>query len=420
MKIALVHDYLKEFGGAERVLMVLHEMFPEAPIYTAFCVKGSTAEKMFGGSGGCGESGGCGAPPRGLCPAGRTEIRESVFAPVLKTGSLYSPLRFLTPLIWKSLDLRQYDLIISSASWYITRGFRVSPKTKVICYCHTPPRYLYGYPTSVEWQRYWPVRVYATIVNHFLRLYDYQSAQEVDYFIANCQNVAGRIKKFYRRDSTIIYPPVEVEKIIKATKNIKPENWYLIASRIVGSKGIEMAAEAAKRAKVRIKITGEPAGLRFFGGKLEGLKNRYVEFLGRVSDKELYELYGRCKAFLALATDEDFGMTPVEAMAAGRPVIAFAGGGYLETVVGPVVTSSENPHEQNLSKEEWEKKWKNKATGIFFSEPTAEGLVGALNHFNNIYHDSGFSAEVCRKRAREFSKERFIKEIKEFTERAVS
>lgn len=366
MKIALVHDYLKEYGGAERVLEALHEMWPEAPIYTAFCVKGSAAGKAFASA----------------------KTVESWLAPLIKYKNLYSPLRFLTPLIWKSFDFSDYDLVIASASWYITRGFRIGPKTKVFCYCHTPPRYLYGYPTSIEWQRYWIIRVYATIVNHFLRLYDYRSAQQVDEFIANSNNVAGRIKKFYRREATVVYPPVEVEKIVQVTKGLKPKNYYLIASRVVGAKGIELAAEAAERAKVDLKILGEPSGLRWFGGKLESLKSKRVEFLGRVPDEELYRYYGECKAFLALAIDEDFGMTPVEAMAAGRPVIAFRGGGYLESVIEG-------------------------KTGEFFSKPTVESLVARLQSFKA----SKYEPEDCRKQARKFSKERFKREIKEFVKK---
>ncbi|MBI3397319.1 glycosyltransferase family 4 protein, partial [Candidatus Woesebacteria bacterium] len=127
MKVALVHDYIKEFGGAERVLKNLSDMYPAASIYTAFGVENSTADKEFQGK----------------------KIVESPFAPLLKIWSLYSPLRFLTPLIWGSFDFSEYDLVITSCSWYITRGFKVGPNTKVIAYCHTPPRWLYGYETSV-------------------------------------------------------------------------------------------------------------------------------------------------------------------------------------------------------------------------------------------------------------------------------
>jgi glycosyltransferase involved in cell wall biosynthesis len=366
MKIALVHDYLKEYGGAERALQTLHEIWPQAPIYTAFSVKDSAAGQAFLDG----------------------EITESRWAPLIKYKNLHSPLRFLTPQIWRSFDLSEYDLVISSASWYITRGFKVSDKTRVVCYCHTPPRYLYGYPTSVEWQKYWPIKIYGYLVAHFLRMYDFQTAQEVSEFIANSQNVAQRIKKFYRRDSKLIYPPVEVEKIIKATRGLKPQDYYLIVSRVVGAKGIEMAAEAAQKAKVKIKILGEPAGLHWFGGKLEGLKSKWVEFLGRVPDEDLYRYYGECRAFLALAENEDFGMTLVEAMAAGRPVIAFRGGGYLETVVEG-------------------------KTGIFFDKPTVDSLVAVLKRFNVSIHQT-FKPKDCRQQAKKFSKERFRREIKKF------
>lgn len=361
-----MHDYLKEYGGAERVLKALREIWPEAPIYTAFCLKNSAAGRAFADA----------------------KIVESRFAPLIKYKNLYSPLRFLTPLIWRSFNLSQYDLVITSASWYITRGFRVGPKTKVICYCHTPPRYLYGYPTSIEWQRYLPVRIYGSLIAHFLRLYDYSSAQKVDEFIVNSENVAARVKKFYRRSSTVIYPPVEVEKIKKATAGLKPKDYFLVASRLVGAKGIELAAEVAKKAKARIKIVGEPAGLRWFGGKLKKLENPYVEFLGRIPDGELYRYYGQCRAFLALETDADFGITPVEAMAAGRPVIAFRGGGYLESVVEG-------------------------KTGEFFNEPTVESLVAVLKDFD----PRKYKKDDCIAQAKKFSKERFKKEIKEFVEK---
>lgn len=364
MKIALVHDYLKEYGGAERVMQTLHEICPKAPIYTAFCARDSAAGRAFAGA----------------------EIRESTFASVIKHKNLYSPLRFLAPMIWKSFDFRSYDLVITSASWYTTRGFRVGPKTKIICYCHTPPRYLYGYPTSIEWQRYWPIRLYGSVINHFLRLYDYRSAQQVDRFVANSRNVQNRIRKFYRRESKIIYPPVEVEKIVKATKGIKPKDYFLIASRIVGAKGIETAVEAAKKAGVKLKIIGEPAGLRWLGSQLDKLKGQGIEFLGRVPDEELYRAYGECRAFLALAADEDFGMTPVEAMAAGRPVIAYPGGGYLESVVDG-------------------------KTGKFLPIKEERNLLPVLTAVLKSFDETKYQPEDCRKQARRFSKERFVREI---------
>ena len=154
MKVAIVHDFIKEFGGAERVLRVLADMYPEAPIYTAFRVRGSACDKEFVDR----------------------KIVESRWAWLIRRWRLYSPLRFLLPWIWESIDLSDYDLVITSCSGYIARGFRVGDKTKVVAYCHTPPRFLYGYETSIDLQKYWPVKIYAYVVNHFLRRFDFEAA----------------------------------------------------------------------------------------------------------------------------------------------------------------------------------------------------------------------------------------------------
>lgn len=362
MKVALVHDYLNEFGGAERVLLALSEMFPEAPIYTAFYNKNSPAYERFKGK----------------------DIRPSwahKYIPGFSSGKLHSPLRFLTPWIWNSFDLSGYDLIISSASWYITKGFKKKGKAIEVCYCHTPPRWLYGYPTSIELQKYWPVRVYAAIVGHFLRMYDWEAAQRVDHFIANSENVKRRIEKHYRRDSTVIYPPIDIPDKFETKK----QDYYLVLSRIVGGKGLSLAVEAANELGFKLKIAGKAGG---FATEMEQLKEKAkknVEFLGYVSDEKLDELYANAKGFLALATDEDFGMTPVEAMAHGTPVIAFKGGGYVESVVEG-------------------------KTGLFFEEPTSKSLVNAITKFEKMKFDS----KLCRNQAEKFSKVRFEKEINKY------
>jgi len=379
MKIALVHDYLGEFGGAERVLLAMSEIWPEAPIYTAFYRKGPAWERFKD-----------------------KDIRPSwaQYIPGFTT-KLHSPLRFLAPLIWNSFSagggsnsggvFSQYEVIISSASWYITKGFgtRGTDRKKPIeiCYCHTPPRWLYGYPTSVEWQRYAWVRAYATIVGFFMRQYDFAAAQKVDYFIANSKETAGRIQKFYRRESTVIYPPATLRVAMRVGPPVK-KNYYLVVSRLVGGKGLALAAEAAKQLKFNLKIVGAPAG---YGREYDMLKEhtgKNIEFLGYVSDTELAKLYAEAKAFLALATDEDFGMTPVEAMSMGTPVIAYAGGGYTESVVDG-------------------------KTGIFFQKPTVDSLISAIKQCNNIT----ISSTACRTQAEKFSQERFKQQLREFVEK---
>lgn len=359
MKIALVHDYIKEFGGAERVLKVLSEMYPDAPIYTAFSVRGSTAEKEFK----------------------ERLIIESKFAPILKIWKLYSPLRFLIPIIWRSFDLSKYDLVITSSSWYVTRGFKVGKDTKIIDYCHTPPRWLYGYETSVGFTRFWPVKIYAVIVGHFIRMFDFKTAQSVDYFIANSKNIQERIKKFYRRDSTVIYPPCDVEKIISLTKDVKKENFFLIASRLTGAKGIEEAIRLSQKIGFKLKIIGESAGY----SEIERKNKDKVEFLGRLSDEELYREYAKAKGFMALAKDEDFGMTAVEAQAAGTPVIAFNGGGFRESVI-------------------------NHETGILIDEISEKSLKEAIRKVE----ETKWNNEKLLSNARRFSKERFVNQISLF------
>ncbi len=355
MKIAILHDYLNEFGGAESVLKTLSDMWPDAPIYTAFCVPGSTACNVFS----------------------NRKVITSWMQNVPYYQKLFSPLRFLIPQIWGSFDLSGYDLIITSASWYVTKGLGKRFGVPEICYCHTPPRWLYGYQTSVDLQKYLPVRIYAAVVGHFLRMYDWEQAQKVDQFVANSENVAKRIKKFYRKDSVVIYPPISIKPGSFAAAQDDKE-YYLMITRLVGGKGIELAVEAAKKYGIKLKIAGEQAG--WAGVSNENSEN--VQFLGRVSDEEKYRLMGGAKAFLALANNEDFGITPVESMACGTPVIAYNGGGYRETVVDG-------------------------KTGVLFDELTPEGLWNAIQKCEKIR----FNVTNIKTHARKFSTDNFKKQM---------
>lgn len=341
MRIALVHDYLSEFGGAERVLLALSEIWPEAVIFTAFLKKGSEAEKRF---------------------KGRKIITSWAQKIPWFSAKLYSPLRFLAPKIWEDISrkVKDFDLVITSSSWYITKGLHQNE----ICYCHTPPRWLYGYATSQNWQKYWLVRVYAIVVGHIMRLHDFRQAQKVKLFVANSVEVKKRIWKFYRRESVVIYPPVDLPK----PKKLKRLDYYLIVSRPVGGKGIEVGLAAAKKYGFNLKVVGG----------------------GDVSDEELVKLYSQAKAFLALSKDEDFGITPVEAMSCGTPVIAFNGGGYKETVVDG-------------------------KTGILFDDYSAKGLWWAMKKFDNLNYRT--LQRNCIEQVKKFSKERFKKEMKELVEK---
>lgn len=367
-KVALVHDYLNEFGGAERVLLALAEMYPEAPIYTAFYKPGSQAYERF---------------------ADRKIVAS--FAQKIPgfAGKLHSPLRFLAPLIWESFDFDKYDVVISSASWYITKGIITRPETLHICYCHTPPRYLYGFDTSINWRKYPMVRWYAGLVNPGLREYDYLAAQRVDEFVANSKNVQARISKFYGREAKVVYPPVEVKRQATSDRPQANKEYYLIISRLVGGKGLELAVEAANRLKVPLKVVGAGAGWSRAEQQLKERAGETVEFLGHVPDEELADLYSGAKAFLALARDEDFGITPVEAMMCGTPVIAYRGGGYVETVVEG-------------------------KTGVFFEEYSVEGLIEGMDRLQA----TSYKQQAIKNHAEKFGKERFVREMGALVERA--
>ena len=356
MKVALVHDYLKEYGGAERVLQALSEIWPKAPIYTSFCLKGSKAQLAFKDA----------------------KIVESWFGKLPYCDKLISPLRFLLPSIWQSFDFSGYDLVISSASWAVTKGF-AQGKTKEICYCHTPPRYLYGYETSRDLKKRWYIRLYALIVAHFMRPYDFRQAQKVTYFIANSQETRSRIKKFYRREAVMINPPVDLPQF--KNQKTKIGDYFLSGGRLEAAKNFDLIIKVCKQFKMPLKIYGTGTQEDY----LKSLAGSTVEFLGGIDDKEKFELMRNCQAFVVAATDEDFGITPVEAMAAGRPVIAYRGGGYLESVVEG-------------------------KTGEFFNKPTVESLIQVLKNFK----PRKYKAEDCQKQAQKFSKERFKKEIREF------
>lgn len=363
LKVALVHDYLNEFGGAERVLLALAEMYPQAPIYTAFYREGSPGYERFS----------------------HRDVRASWAQKVpFFSTKLHSPLRFLAPLIWESFNFDEFDVVITSASWYITKGVLTRPETVNICYCHTPPRYLYGYKTSIELQKYWPVRVYANLVNPMMRKYDYMAAQRVDYFVANSQNVKRRIEKFYRRSAEVIYPPVSLSTKSEI-RNPKKREYFLVISRIVGGKGLQLVVESASKLGVNLKVVGTPGGWSREYEAIQKLAGPKVEFLGYVPDEELVQLYAGAKAFLALAEDEDFGITPVEAQMCGTPVIAYHGGGYVESVVEG-------------------------KTGVFVDELSVAAVTEAMKKIEKMK----FKTSEIKKNAQRFSKVRFEKQMRAF------
>jgi len=356
-KIALVHDYLREYGGAERVLEVLHELFPAAPIYTAFVDRealGIHWQKFAD-----------------------WDIRQTWITKIPFYKKLYSPLRILAPHFFESLDLSGYDMVISSSNAYFAKAVRV-PNGQHICYCHTPARSLYGYSTMSDWKSNPITRWIGTLMNHYLRVVDFQVAQRVDQFVANSQETKRRIAKFYRRNVVVIYPPVNVPPKL-TDQQVSHKLYYLYVNRLAFAKHPEIALEACNQLKLPLKVVGDGQ----MRARLESSAGSQVEFVGSVDDEQLAKLYAGAKALLYPVEDEDFGMVPVEAMGYGVPVIAHNSGGPKETVI-------------------------DSKTGVLFDDLSATGLVAAIDRFNKIKFDQ----KVIHQHATKFSKQNFLDSIK--------
>jgi len=362
-RVAIVHDYLVTFGGGERVLIALYEIWPKADVFVAVVDKKGVGKfwSYFK----------------------NWNIKTSWFQKVPWSSRLISPLRFLLPIIWKSFDLSNYDLVISSSSWGMAKSVSVKPGAKHFCYCHTPPRFLYGYPQARKWTKYWPIRIYSAIVNHFLRIYDYLSSQKVDYFIANSKEVAERIRKFYKRESVVIQPPINTKNLKLVSKNRKKTDFYLFASRLFSYKHPELAIAACLKLKKKLVIAGDGALREQVKAAAE--KSNIITYLGRVSDQKLWQLYRDCKAFIYPVELEDFGMMPLEAASTGTPTIAYFSGGVKETII---------PNK----------------TGVYFYKLDVDSLISAIKKFES----KKFSSADCKKWANKFSKENFKKRIKDF------
>ena len=362
MRVALAHDYLREYGGAERVLEVLHEIYPDAPVFTAYY------------------------NPKGLgINASRFaswDIRPSWFQHFPFANKLLSPFRIFGPKMFESFDLSEYDLVISSSSaTHLAKSVIKRPGALHISYIHTPPRFLYGYTTSFNYKKKWWTRIGGEIINHFMRIMDFEVSQRPDILIANSKNIASRIKKFYRRDSVVIYPPVDLSEFqsVNSERAVsKNEEYFLSLGRLVRGKGTEIIVQACAKLNLPLKVAGS-------GPELENLKSfssGKTEFLGEVADEERVKLLKGAKALIVASEDEDFGITSIEAQAAGTPVIAVAAGGYLETVIEG-------------------------KTGTFFEKASVESLVKVLEKFD----PSKYKEENLKKNASKFSKESFKKEI---------
>lgn len=359
MRVALVHDHLTQLGGAERVLEVLQSLWPHAPTFTLLYDQ-STVGTVFG----------------------HKDIRPSFLQKVPGSRRFSRWMLPFMPSATEHYPLQDYDVVISSASGF-AKGVVTSANAVHICYCHTPTRYLWSDAKSYVEELRAPgfVKALLPFVQSALRMWDRLAADRVDIFVANSETVRQRIQKYYGKESIVVHPPVSTSQFSISTA---PKSAFLIGGRLVSYKRYDLVVQAFTRLGIPLIVFGngpEEAKLRSMAGP-------NVTLVGRVTDDERARLFANALAFIH-PHEEDFGITAVESMAAGRPVIAFKKGGALETVIEGV-------------------------TGTFFQEQTWEALADTVLHFDEHLYNPA----VIRAHAEQFSVERFRKTMHDLVEKA--
>ncbi len=373
LRVCLLHDWLTSFGGGERVLIELHRLFPTAPIFTLVCDRRRLPEELKG-----------------------AKIETSFIQHLpgaTRNWSRYLP---LFPLAVEQFDLRGYDLIISSCHAVIKGVLKPAGATH-LCYCYTPPRYVWDlYQTYLAETRLSPFarRVFVASA-HYLRLWDRLASERVDYFVAISQTVRERIERIYGRKAPVVYPPTDTDffTLPENRSQLGEGGYYLVVGRFVPYKKHRLVVEALEELRSRDKKRRQVimVGDGPLRERIIQQAPREVEFIRRVSDQELRELYWGCKA-LIFPAEEDFGLTPVEAMACGRPVIALGRGGTAETVVDGT-------------------------TGVHFPYQEARSLADAIQRFEYLDSKQSFDPEACRRRAEAFSRRRFLSYLRAIIKR---
>lgn len=356
-KVAIVHDSLTAFGGAERILLSLIEMFPQADIYTSLATP-TLHRKVLSSS-------------KGVLHFSKL----SNFPLALRCPSYCKP--YFYHYYWPQLNLDAYDLVISSSHSFCANWVRV--KNKHISYVHTPPRFLYEEFNEMSWLRHPIIKKIIDPYFAYLRKKDKDRVQKIDLLIANSRNVQNRIKKYYNRNSQVIYPPVELPVKIAKLNQIKKTH-YLFFSRLVKQKGIELVIKAFNQNRKPLLVVGTDQQAQ----KWQQMAKPNIKFLGFVDDQQMPKIYAQSKALIYASMQEDFGMVPVEAMKYGLPVIAYRDGGVIETVVDG-------------------------KTGLFFEEYDD----GALNQAIEKLERTVFSEEDCKQQAQKFDAKIFEQKIKQ-------
>jgi len=358
MKIAIAYDYMTQMGGAERVVRALHRIFPEAPIYTVVYDRAALPEDF-----------------RAM------DIRTSFIDRLPLSHRKFEWFIPLYGFAMEQFDFREYDVVLS-VSTMVAKGINTGPKTCHISLCFTPMRWAWDlYQNYIdELQGRFFLRAMFRLFTHYYRLWDVVSTSRVNYFIAGSRVAARRIHKHYGRRSDVIHPPIEIERFTPTGQ--PPEDFYLVVSRLVLAKRIDLAVRAFALQGKRLVVIGTGERLPH----LRKIATANITFAGFQPDTVVSDYLGRCKA-LIFPGEEDFGLTPVEAMASGRPVIAYASGGALETI-------------------------KEDETGIFFREQTPEALAEAVERFEKLSFDSS----KIRAHAEGFGAEAFEKAIRRYVE----
>ncbi len=325
MRIALVHDWLTAVGGAEMVLQKLHQMYPDAPIYTLF------HDKKFTDT---------------FLPD--SKIYTSSLQRIYKFGRFKKLLLPLIPAVAESFDLREYDVVISSSAAY-SKGVITRPNTLHISYCYSPTRQLWDWQSEYRSNAGILRRIPIAIMQHYLRLWDRSASARAEHTIAISKHVQQRIEKYYRRRADVIYPPVYIPQNLPV---VSDDGYYLIVSRLYSHKNIDIAIRAFNKLGLPLRIVGDGPQYR----ALKKIAGPTITFAGNVSSEILWQQYARCRAFI-MPQEEDFGIAPLEAMACGKPVLALARGGALEYVTPGV-------------------------TGELFEDPVFESLADGVRRLN--------------------------------------
>ncbi|MGL4677635.1 MAG: glycosyltransferase [Brevinema sp.] len=362
MKIALVHDWLVSLGGAETVLEQMYILYPEADIYTLFSDQTLLNKMNFS----------------------NTRVVHSSLQKIPFINKIYRKLPNFFPKAIEEFDFSSYDLVISS-SHAVAKGVLTDAKTCHISYIHTPMRYIWDltadYLKRANFSK--PIEYYTRNVFHQLRTWDIVSSLRPDYFIANSHFIKRRIQKIYRRESTVIHPPVNLSDIVYTDK----QNYYVTASRLVPYKNIPLIAVAfAQMPDKKLVILGDGPDRKKVEGICKTAPN--IEYRGYQERAQLLETIGQAKAFV-FAAEEDFGILPVEAQSLGTPVIAYGVGGTRETVQESI-------------------------TGVFFDQQTTDSIKQAVTYFESL--EDRFDPQIIAQQSQRFSQQEFCRKFKQSIE----